>query len=130
MNSTAIVSLPSPPDLISPIGEELERAAGYARAEKSEATSKAYLSDFQHFGLWAQERGLTVLPASPATVAAYLADQATCGAKPSTLGRRCAAIQYMHRNHPNPIADPRVKAVMRGIRRWRAGHCSRSPNGW
>jgi site-specific recombinase XerD len=103
--------------LISPIGEELERAAGYARAEKSAATRKAYLSDFQHFGLWAQDRGLTILPASPETVAAYLADQASRGAKPSTLGRRCAAIQYMHGNRPNPIADPGVKAVMRGIRR-------------
>ena len=120
MNSPAIVSLPSPSDLASPIGEELERAAGYARAEKSAATRKAYLSDFQHFGLWAQDRGLTILPASPETVAAYLADQASRGAKPSTLGRRCAAIQYMHRRggrHENPIADPRVKAVMRGIRR-------------
>ncbi len=117
MNSTAIVSVTTASEVSSPIGEELERAAGYAQAEKSEATRKAYMSDFRHFGLWAQGRGLRILPALPETVAAYLADQAARGAKPSTLGRRCAAIQYMHGSHPNPIADPRVKAVMRGIRR-------------
>ena len=117
MNSTAIVSVTTVSEVPSPIGPELERAAGYAQAEKSEATRKAYMSDFRHFGLWAQARGLRILPALPETVAAYLADQAARGAKPSTLGRRCAAIQYMHGSLPNPIADPRVKAVMRGIRR-------------
>ena len=120
MNSTAIVAPTSPSELPSSVDDDLGRAAGYARAEKSAATRKAYLSDFQHFGLWAQDRGLTVLPASPETVAAYLAEQSSGGAKPSTLGRRCAAIQYMHSRggkHANPIADPRVKAVMRGIRR-------------
>lgn len=119
MNSTAIAAPAYPSELAPSISDELERAASYARAEKSEATRKAYMSDFQQFALWVQDRELSVLPASPESVAAYLADQASHGAKPSTLGRRCAAIQYVHGrgDHPNPIADPRVKAVMRGIRR-------------
>lgn len=119
MDSRAIVSAPAVGELASPIEDEIERAADYARAEKSIATRKAYMSDFRHFGLWAQRRDLGIVPAFPETVAAYLADQASHGAKPSTLGRRCAAIQYMHGlgDHPKPIADPRVKAVMRGIRR-------------
>lgn len=99
--------------------QELADAAGYAQAEKSAATQKAYWKDFQIFGLWCQRRGLTILPASPEAVAAYLAFEASRGAKPSTIGRRCAAIRYVHSGggHPSPTADERVKAVMRGIRR-------------
>jgi hypothetical protein len=39
--------------------------------------------------------------------------------KASTIGRRCAAIRYVHSigDHPNPTDDERVKAVVRGIRR-------------
>jgi hypothetical protein len=34
------------------LGPELEEAAGYARAEKAEATRKAYRSDFALFQAW------------------------------------------------------------------------------
>ena len=99
--------------------QELADAAGYARAEKSAATQKAYWKDFEIFGRWCQRRGLKILPASPEAVAAYLAFESSRGAKPSTIGRRCAAIRYVHASggHPIPTADERVKAVMRGIRR-------------
>jgi site-specific recombinase XerD len=97
--------------------EDLGRAADYARAEKSEATQNAYWSDFKHFGRWAQARGLPIMPATPETVAAYLASEAARGAKVSTIGRRCAGIRYFHSSHPDPTADERVRAVMRGIRR-------------
>ena len=99
--------------------EDLGRAAAYARAEKSEATQDAYWSDFKHFGRWAQARGLAIMPAAPETVAAYLAAEAARGAKVSTIGRRCAGIRWFYKNgsQPDPTADERVKAVMRGIRR-------------
>ena len=86
---------------------------------KATATRKAYWTDFDIFGLWCQDRGFASLPAAPETVAAYLAFEAQRGTKPSTIGRRCAAIRYVHniRNHPTPTADERVKAVVRGIRR-------------
>jgi site-specific recombinase XerD len=101
------------------IGQDLDRAADYARAEKAPATRKAYWSDFALFGLWCQDRGLSVLPASAESVAAYLASEASRGVKPSTIGRRCAAIRYVHGigGHPSPTLDERVKAVVRGIRR-------------
>ena len=62
---------------------------------------------------------MDVLPASAESVAAYLAFEARRGTKPSTIGRRCAAIRYVHSigGHPIPTADERVKAVVRGIRR-------------
>lgn len=76
------------------IGQDLDRAADYARAEKAPATRKAYWSDFELFGLWCQDRGVPVLPASAESVAAYLAFEADRGAKPSTIGRRCAASRH------------------------------------
>ena len=105
-----------PPDAIR---DELEQAGGYARAEKAAATRKAYWKDFESFGVWCHERGLDVLPAAPESVAAYLTFEARHGTKPSTIGRRCAAIRYVHSigGHPIPTADERVKAVVRGIRR-------------
>lgn len=113
--SVAVANAPAEPS--NALYEDLGRAADYACAEKSEATQAAYWSDFKHFGRWAQARGLAIVPASPETVAAYLASEAARGAKVSTIGRRCAAIRYFHSTHPDPTADDRVKAVMRGIRR-------------
>lgn len=98
---------------------DLDRAASYARAEKADATRRAYRNDFELFKAWAVERGVGALPATPETVAAFIAAEAERGVKPSTIGRRVAAIRYAHRlaGLPVPTADERVKAVVRGIRR-------------
>jgi site-specific recombinase XerD len=52
-------------------------------------------------------------------VAAFLAHDVQNGTRPSTLGRRVAAIRYAHKlaGHDPPTDDERVKATMRGIRR-------------
>src|SRR5258706_6471629 len=105
----------SPPASTAP----LARAADYATAEKSDATRRAYGSDFNHFSTWCFSAGRTPLPGSPETVAAYLAHLADSGLKVSTITRRCAAITYAHRLKgcpPPTLAEP-VKAVLRGIRR-------------
>ncbi len=119
MEQRAVVPAEPAAQALAAFEQELADAAGYARAEKSAATRKAYWKDFEIFGVWCQDRGLTVLPASPESVAAYLAFEARRGTKPSTIGRRCAAIRYVHSigGHPIPTADERVKAVVRGIRR-------------
>jgi hypothetical protein len=59
------------------------------------------------------------LPAAAETVAAFLAHDVENGSRPSTLGRRVAAIRYAHKLacQPVPTDDERVKATMRGIRR-------------
>jgi integrase len=52
-------------------------------------------------------------------VVPFLAHDVENGTRPSTLGRRVAAIRYAHKlaGHPAPTDDERVKATMRGIRR-------------
>ena len=101
------------------LGPELDQAAGYARAEKSAATRRAYRSDFALFRAWCGAKQVTSLPAQPETVAAFLAAEANRGAKPSTIGRRLAAIRYAHKlaGHEPPTNSEAVKATLRGIRR-------------
>ena len=101
------------------LAPHLAAALQYARAEKSAATRKAYKTDFDIFNRWCDERGLAGLPAAPETVAGFLAHQAGQAAKPSTIGRRCAAIRYAHRlaGHQSPTDSEAVKATVRGIRR-------------
>jgi site-specific recombinase XerD len=99
--------------------DALAAARGYALAEKSDATRRAYQADWTHFASWCARQGTDVLPASIATVAAYLASLAGDRKKVSTIDRRAAAIAYGHRLAgftPPTHAEP-VKAVLRGIRR-------------
>ncbi len=79
------------------LGPELEEAAGYALAEKAEATQRAYRSDFALFRSWCEAKRATALPASPETVVAFLAAEAKRGAKVATISRRLAAIRYAHK---------------------------------
>jgi site-specific recombinase XerD len=98
---------------------EAERARGYANAEKAAATRRAYGTDFAIFRAWCEERQLDALPASPATVAAFLAHEASRNVKASTISRRTAAIRYAHKlaGGAIPTDDELVKATVRGIRR-------------
>ena len=94
-------------------------AVRFAAAEKAPSTRRAYRTDFRIFTAWCQERDLDPLPALPATVAAYLAYEVGQNLRPSTLGRRLAAIQYAHQHagHEPPTNAEGVKATLRGIRR-------------
>lgn len=101
---------------------EVEAARDYATASRSPATRRAYASDWTIFTAWCDARGLEALPASPAAVATFLAAEARAGVKSSTIGRRLAAIGYMHGEHGFDPPQARVGAqairdVMAGIRR-------------
>jgi site-specific recombinase XerD len=101
------------------LAPELAAALNYARAEKSPATRKAYATDFRLFKEWCDGKGAQSLPAAPETVAAFLAAEAEAGERPSTLGRRIAAIRYAHKlaSVAAPTDAEGVKATLRGIRR-------------
>jgi site-specific recombinase XerD len=98
---------------------EIERAADLARQEKAPATRRAYGSDFAIFRAWCTARGVGALPATAESVAGFVASEVERGSRPSTIGRRVAAIRYAHRlaGHPTPTDDERVKATVRGARR-------------
>ena len=99
--------------------DALSSAAGYALAEKSENTRRAYRSDLRAFSEWCDGVAAAALPASSKTVAAYLAHLADSRLTVSTIQRRAAAIAYAHKlaGFGSPLVDESVKAVLRGIRR-------------
>ena len=97
-------------------------AIDLAKAEKAASTRKAYGTDFRLFKAYCDGKGVSPLPASPETVAAYIAAEAQT-AKPSTISRRVAAIRYVHKlaGIQTPTDAEGVKATMRGIRRTYGG---------
>lgn len=98
---------------------EVESAAGYARAARAEATTRAYAGDLDAFRAWCAARGLAALPATPGVVAVYLAALADQGRKPATIARALAGIAAAHRAAGLPWAKsaPAIVEVMKGIRR-------------
>jgi hypothetical protein len=111
---TAVETVPALP------AADFEIAKDFARAENAPATRRAYRSDFELFSAWCAPRRVAAIPASPETVAAFLAAEAARGIKPSSIGRRIAAIRYAHKlaGHDNPPTNSEiVKATARGIRR-------------
>jgi site-specific recombinase XerD len=99
--------------------EELgAKAASYIDKSKAENTRRAYRADWQDFAAWCAKYRRTALPASPDTVAYYLADRSQ-DLKTSTLQRRLATIAEAHRagGHELPTKHAQVKLVWAGIRR-------------
>ena len=99
MNQTLFLpptTLPTDPlSTPGPVLEDLlERAQDYADASLAANTKKAYACDWVHFRAWCEGRGLCPLPATVATLIAYLTDQADAGSKVSTLRRRVVSIRY------------------------------------
>jgi site-specific recombinase XerD len=114
--------VPAAESSASPTLREAVDAAGeFIVASRSVATLKAYASDWKHFLEWCSREPLITLPASPGTVAAYLAVLATGEppARVSTIRRRCAAIAHFHRqaSYLNPCEHAGVRAVLNGIAR-------------
>jgi site-specific recombinase XerD len=116
--STSLTVLEAEPLAVA-LGPDLAAAIDLAMAEKAVSTRKAYATDFRLFKEWCDGKGASSLPARPETVAAFLAAEAGNGTKPSTLGRRVAAVRYAHKlaHLDTPTDSEAVKATLRGIRR-------------
>jgi site-specific recombinase XerD len=107
------------PDRPTPEGERaLRDALGYITRADASKTRRAYAGDWRHFGAWCRQTGLAPLPATPATIAAYLVAHAEAHAQ-ATLRRRLAAIARVHRaaRHPFDSRDPAIRNALRGIAR-------------
>src|ERR1700730_6693495 len=114
--STALTIVSDASNLPAALGPDLATAIDLAKAEKAVSTRKAYGTDFRLFKVYCDAKGVSALPASPETVAAYIAAEAQT-AKPSTIGRRVAAIRYAHKlvGLDTPTDAAGVDATRRGI---------------
>jgi integrase len=101
------------------LGTLLDAARGYASLARADATRRAYRADWQSFSEWCTEHGRVALPATPSTVASYLAALADAGRKPSTIRRALTGVSEAHRaaGFASPRTTAPVLAVMAGIQR-------------
>jgi site-specific recombinase XerD len=110
----------APVDVRAPADVALytERAKEYARNARSTATRRAYASDLRDFEQYCEANDLEALPATPQTVALYLAELAG-RRKVATVRRRVVAIARHHTLHGHiaPTADPVVREILQGIDR-------------
>jgi integrase len=111
-----IVELPAP---VANFGDAADAAAQYRRASRAENTRRAYRAAVARFTEWCAVHRRTALPASPETVAAFLAAEARSNLAVNTLRLRHAAIRYLHllAGYPPPTAAPVVSTTFAGIKR-------------
>jgi len=111
-----IALLPAP---AASFAEAEAAAAAYRRAARANNTRRAYRAAVARFCDWCADHGQTALPATPETVAAFLAAEAGQGLAVNTLRLRHAALRYLHllAGYPPPTASPLVSATFAGIRR-------------
>jgi Phage integrase, N-terminal SAM-like domain len=115
-----IVELPAP---VASFDDAADAAAQYRRASRSENTRRAYRSAVARFCDWCADHGRTALPATPETVAAFLAAEARAELAVNTLRLRHAAIRYLHllAGYPPPTAAAVVSTTFAGIKRAHRG---------
>jgi site-specific recombinase XerD len=111
-----IAELPTP---VASFADAAEAAAQYRRASRAENTRRAYRAGVARFTEWCAAHSRTALPASPETVAAFLAAEARAELAVNTLRLRHAAIRYMHllAGCPPPTAAAVVSTTFAGIKR-------------
>jgi hypothetical protein len=93
-------------------------AADFAANSRASSTMKTYRGDWLAFTDWCREVGADSLPATPATVAAYLACLAVTH-KPATMTKKLAAISSAHKlvGFPSPTTSEPGRPTFAGIRR-------------
>ena len=102
-------------DLILP---SLDQAREFARHSKAENTLRGYRTDWRDFCAWCERKSLQPLPASPETVASYIAECAG-RLKVGSIQRRLNAIAEAHKatGMDSPTSSGMVRNTLKGIKR-------------
>src|SRR5690242_11481743 len=102
-------------DLIPP---SLDKAREFARHSKAENTLRGYRSDWRDFCRWCDRNHQCPLPASPESVASYIAECAG-RLKVGSIQRRLNAIAEAHKavGLESPTSSGIVRNTLKGIRR-------------
>ena len=95
-----------------------QRVERFLQLSKAQNTLKAYRSDWKHFVAWCRNADRAPLPATPQTVASYIAEMAE-DYKFSTIRRRLTSINKAHdlEGLASPGRSPLVREVKDGIKR-------------
>jgi site-specific recombinase XerD len=105
---TAVV-MPSP---------SMDRAREYISQSKAASTVRGYRADWRDFSAWCERNGVPALPATPESVASYIAECAQ-RLKPGSVQRRLNALTEAHKalGVESPTHTSIVRNLMKGIRR-------------
>jgi site-specific recombinase XerD len=100
----------------------IQQANDLIRAAKAPSTRKAYQSDFRIFESWCSDHRLSALPATPQTIALYIASCVVARLAPATIARRLASISKAHQaagyeDSPSSTKHFVVGEVLKGARR-------------
>lgn len=97
----------------------VEKARGYARAERAKSTTRRYETAWAGWEAWCRMHGVEPLPTSGEVIGVYAASMAESGAAVASIELAVVAISRKHvaAGHPSPRAHPALRAVMSGIRR-------------
>lgn len=101
-------------------GDDVRNLNAVLEHEIADNTRVTYQTQWLRFAEWTQDRGVCTLPATPAHVAAYLAERLEQeGHRPATLRTVAAAIGFVHRTAgwPDPCAAPEVRRALSGATR-------------
>jgi len=93
-------------------------ACEFARQSKADTTLRGYQSDWRHFYGWCESHSPCPLPATPESVASYIAECAG-NLKVGSIQRRLNAIAEAHKAmcFESPTQNATVQNTMKGIRR-------------
>ena len=99
----------------------IEKARSYIHAAKAPSTLRAYRTDFEDFTRFCEGHNLSHLPATPTTVALYIADRAS-SLRSATITRRLTSITKAHQAagfeaSPSSSQHFVVSETLKGIRR-------------
>jgi site-specific recombinase XerD len=96
-----------------------ELLSHYASKARAANTARTYHTQWQQFQEWCGKTGRSHLPATPETIALYLAERAHAGAAVSSIAVALAAIQFAHDRAGDTLRreDPLLRLVLDGIRR-------------
>ena len=112
--------------------KNLEKLVGSRRKKK---TSENYQKDFEQFEKFCERFSVAALPATPATVAYYIAYLANSpqenNGKPyklASIRKKLTAITDTHtrHNHKNPVKSPLAEAALKGLSKTK-GFSARQP---
>jgi site-specific recombinase XerD len=96
----------------------LDQVRDYIRASKAENTLRGYQTDWRAFCAWCEVQQVCPMPATPETVAAFIAECAS-RLKVGSVQRRLNAIAEAHKavGLDSPTHNAMVTNTMKGIRR-------------
>ena len=101
------------PELIE-LADKLPETILHSRAD---STVKKYLGTFRRWKAWANQHGMTTMPAKEVHVALYLQHVGDTSQSKAAVEVSCNALAWIHSTAglPSPTISPFVKATLEGM---------------